>query len=136
MSSPYGPGTLQWREHRELAVGTPTPRRSDYVQHDPYDEQDHAQCCQRPAGQPERNAPDIPPEGARGRRWLTAVLDGVADRFDEAQVGKGEDAEAHHEHHEARPGEPSCLGLGRGDFAEEILALLVDVLNVGDVLVT
>src|SRR5262249_60137079 len=86
-------------------------------------------------GPPRATARVSRPEGGVRRRALTAVLDRVADRFDEAQVDSGEDTEAHHGHQKAGPGEPSCPRLGRGDLAEEVLALLVDVLDMGDVLV-
>ena len=62
--------------------------------------------------------------------WIASLIP-----FDEAKVGSSEDSKAHHEHQEASPGEPPCLRLDRGDLAEEVLALLVDVLDMGDVLV-
>src|SRR5260370_20560032 len=84
--SSHGLGTRPGREHREFAVGLLAPRGCDHVQHDPDDEQQHAHRGQRPAGHPDGNAPDLPPE--RACRWgcRVAVLEGVADALDEAQV--------------------------------------------------
>jgi hypothetical protein len=87
---------------------------------------------QRPADQPARNATDRSPEwigrGCRVRVLvLVLVLDIIADLLKKVQVGGGKEAEAHHEHRQASPDKPSRFSPSGGYLAEEVLALLVDV---------
>src|SRR5215471_6008583 len=94
--SSRGLGARPGREHREVAVGLLAPRGCDHMEHDPEDEQHHAHRSKRPAGHADGDASDFPTERTCRRRGRVPALDGVADALDEAQVGGGEDAEAHH----------------------------------------
>src|SRR6478672_12769409 len=83
----HGLGTRPGREHREFAVGLLAPRGCDHVQDDPDDEHQHAHSTQRPADDPDGNAPDLAPERACRRGCGVAVLNGVTDALDKAEVG-------------------------------------------------
>ena len=123
------PGALPWRRRWEITIGASAPRRSTICSTIPTMSRIVPAAPSAQSGKSDGNSSDFPSGWACRRRCLTAVLDGVVDFFDEAQIGIGEQAEAQHEGHEARPREPSCLGFRRGDLAEEVLALL-DVVHV------
>src|SRR6516164_5239073 len=101
------------------------------MQHDSGDQQQHADCCHRPAKEPEGDTGHVAAEWSCRWRRRIAALNVLTHLFEKGHVRGGEHAETNYKQQETHPDQPSRLGPGRGDLTQEAVALLYDLLDVG-----